>query len=59
MLQRDTPLVGVCDEHQVISMEKLPGHTNAKLSRKCLQLQNGQQWAKGRTLMHTVSHASL
>ena len=55
---RYTPL-GVRDEHQVIGGEKLPWYTSAKLTRKHLQYQNKEQWAKGRTIMHPNSHIKL
>ena len=55
----DTLLLGVHDEHQVISVDKLPWYPSAKLKRKRLQHKVEEQWAKDRTLMHTNSHAKL
>ena len=55
----DTLILGVRDEHQVVIVKKLPVYTSAELKRKRLQQQNEGQWAKGRTLMHTNSHAKL
>ena len=55
----DTLLLGDRDEHQVISVEKLPWYTSTELTRTRLQPQNDEQWAKNRTLMHTNSHAKL
>ena len=55
----DTLLLGVHNEHQVISVEKLPWYTSAELPRKCFQYQNEEQWAKDKTLMHTNSHTKL
>ena len=55
----DTLLLGVRDEHQVVIVKKLSVYTSAELKRKRLQYQNEGQWAKGRTLMHTNSHAKL
>ena len=55
----DTLLLGVCDEQQVVSEEKLPRYTNAELMWKRLQHQDDEQWAKGRVLMHINSHAKL
>ena len=55
----DTLLLGVCDEHQVNSIEKLPRHTSDELARQCFQQQDGEKWAKDRALMHTNSYAKL
>ena len=52
-------LLGVLDEHQVISAEKPQWHTSVKRSRKRLQDQDEEQWTKDRALMHTDSHAKL
>ena len=55
----DTLLLGVCDEKQVVSEEKLPWHTNAELMWKRFQHRDEEQWAKGRVLKHINSHAKL
>ena len=39
--------------HQVISVEKLPWHTSAELTRKRFQHQDEEQGARDRALMHT------
>ena len=49
----DTLLLGVRDEHQVISVEKSLQHTSEKLMLK--RLQGEEEWAKDRALMHTNS----
>ena len=49
-------LLCVCDEHQVIRIEKFARHTSAKLTRKSLQHQDKEEWARDRTLMHTNSN---
>ena len=45
-------LLGVCDEHQVISIEKLPWPTRAELTRKLLQHPSEEQWPNDRAMMH-------
>ena len=55
----DTLLLGVCDEQQVGSEEKLLWHTNAELMWKRLHHRDEEQWAKGRVLMHINSHTKL
>ena len=52
----DTLLLAVHNEHQVISVEKLPRYTSAKLTRKRLHHQNEEQWTKER---NTNSHAEI
>ena len=47
----DTLLLGVCDEQQVASEEKLSRHTNAELMWKRLHHRDEEQWAKGRVPM--------
>ena len=55
----NTLLLGVNNEQQVVSAEKLRRHTNAELMWKRLQHRDEEQWAKGRVLMHMNSHAKL
>ena len=55
----DSLLLGVCDEQQVISVEKLQRHTSAELTQKHLQHKDEEQWAKDRALMHTDSNPKL
>ena len=55
----DTLLLGVHDEHQVISLERLRWHTCAMLTRKRFQYQGKDQCARDRTPMHTNSHAKF
>ena len=55
----DTTLLGVRDEHQVISVEELPCYASLKLMRQNIHHQNEEQWVKGRTLMHTNTHTKL
>ena len=55
----DTLLLGVCDEQQAVTVEKLPRHMNVELMWKRLQHRDEEQWAKGRVLMHMNSHAKL
>ena len=43
-------LMGVCDDHQVISIKKLLWHTGAELTRQRFQQQDGEQWDKARAL---------
>ena len=50
----DTFLLGIRDEHQVISVEKLPRHTSAEPTRKNLQYQDEEQWAKNKA--HQIPH---
>ena len=47
----DTLFSGVSNAYQVISMEKLPRHTSAELTRGRLQHQDEEQWAKDRALI--------
>ena len=54
-----TLLLGVRDEHQVISLEELPWYAGVELTWQSLKHQNEEQWAKDRTLMHTDSHTKL
>ena len=47
------PPPGARSMHQVISVEKLPWHTSAELTRKRFQHQDEEQGARNRALMHT------
>ena len=51
--------LGVRDEHQVVSVKKLPRHTSVELPRKRLHHQNEEQWAKDISLMDTNSYGKM
>ena len=55
---RDTLLLGISDEHQIISLEKLPQHTSVELTQRRFQHQ-GEKWAEEIALVHTDSHIRL
>ena len=55
----DILLLGVFDEHEVISIEMLPPHTGREVTWKHLQHQDEEQCAKDRSLMHTNFQVKL